>query len=62
MKKTLPTQYKKDLGVTAIIKERKMVLFLSKKLVLYIIIVQIVEHIKNGIMKSHEKWILKFGR
>ena len=23
MKKTLPTQYKKDLGVTAIIKERK---------------------------------------
>jgi hypothetical protein len=45
------------------IKEMKMALLvLNKKLQSYIIIAQIVALINYGIMKSHEKWILKFGR
>ncbi len=45
-----------------LIKEKKMALLvLNKKLQHYIIIAQIVALINYGIMKSHEKWILKFG-
>ena len=46
-----------------LIKGMKMALLvLNKKLQSYIIIVQTVALIRNGIMKSREEWILKFGR